>query len=145
MCTKHNFESRFHMYASLYLSNKLVSSSKSSPKKLKSNYLLNSIVGNIKNRYITTHAEIKTLINYINGNYEKLKKIKRKSNFEIIVERYHMSGRPMLARPCLLCIQVLKNLGIKKISYTTSNGIISENINTTTKKAIYTSALRNLR
>ena len=65
------------------------------------------------------HAEIELIskIRYLDINF---------SEVEIYVYRETKDGRKALARPCKACTQALKDLGIKKIYYTTNDGFCEE-------------------
>ena len=65
------------------------------------------------------HAEIKLIskIRYLDINF---------SEVEIYVYRETKDGRKAMARPCKACTQALRDLGIKKVCYTTNDGYCEE-------------------
>ena len=63
-------------------------------------------IGN-ENR-IFIHAEIDALIKIPYG----------KKPYAIYVARANKDGKPLLAKPCLICSEAIKGAGIKKIYYT---------------------------
>lgn len=65
------------------------------------------------------HAEIELIskIRYLDINF---------SEVEIYVYRETKDGRKALARPCKACTQALRDLGIKKVCYTTDDGYCEE-------------------
>ena len=46
----------------------------------------------------------------------------------LYVYREHKDGSPAMARPCKSCMALIKNLGIKKVFYTTDDGFAEEKI-----------------
>lgn len=71
------------------------------------------------NEYKTIHAEIDCIIGY---NRDLLK------DAIIYVYREHKDGSLAMSRPCNVCFQILKDIGITKVIYTTENGIKEEKI-----------------
>lgn len=65
------------------------------------------------------HAEMELIskIRYLDINFAEV---------EIYVYRETKSGRRAMARPCAACTKALKDLGIKKICYTTDDGYCEE-------------------
>ena len=65
------------------------------------------------------HAEMELIskIRYLDINF---------SEVEIYVYRETKDGRKALAKPCLACTKALKDLGIKKVFYTTNDGYCEE-------------------
>lgn len=65
------------------------------------------------------HAEIELIskIRYLDINF---------SEVEIYVYRETKGGRKAMARPCKACTQALRDLGIKKVYYTTDDGYCEE-------------------
>lgn len=65
------------------------------------------------------HAEIELIskIRYLDINF---------SEVEIYVYRETKGGRKALARPCAACTKALRDLGIKKVFYTTNDGYCEE-------------------
>lgn len=65
------------------------------------------------------HAEIELIskIRYLDINF---------SEVEIYVYRETKGGRKALARPCAACTKALRDLGIKKVCYTTNDGYCEE-------------------
>ena len=47
----------------------------------------------------------------------------KKDIHTVLVQRFHSNGDPANAEPCKTCKLVLKNFGVKKVYYTTSEGI----------------------
>ena len=85
------------------------------------------------------HAEARAILNYFGKNvfydkcngwrlfynsYQKHKKI------DLIVIRTKRDGSLANARPCRMCLKMMKDLGIKKVHYTTGNNneIITETV-----------------
>lgn len=65
------------------------------------------------------HAEIELIskIRYLDINFNEV---------EVYVYRETKAGRKALARPCAACTKALKDLGIKKVFYTTDDGFCEE-------------------
>lgn len=65
------------------------------------------------------HAEIQALnkIKYLDIDFSKVK---------IYIYRQFKNGSPAMARPCVSCMKFIKDLGIRKIYYTTNNGFCEE-------------------
>lgn len=65
------------------------------------------------------HAEMELIskIRYLDINFAEV---------EIYVYRETKSGKRAMARPCAACTKALKDLGIKKICYTTDDGYCEE-------------------
>lgn len=65
------------------------------------------------------HAEIELIskIRYLDINF---------SEVEIYVYRETKDGKKAMARPCSACTKALKDLGIKKVFYTTNDGYCEE-------------------
>lgn len=84
------------------------------------------------------HAETNAILNYYGKNfyYNKYKNIVylpneskfKKNNIDIIVARFNKNGLMCNARPCYNCLELMKIVGIKKVYYTTEDGIICEDI-----------------
>ena len=68
------------------------------------------------------HAETMCLKPLIGRNDIDFKKI------ELYVYRSGKKETPLLARPCPSCMQLIKNLGIRNIYFTTNNGYSHEHI-----------------
>ena len=65
------------------------------------------------------HAEMELIskIRYLDINF---------SEVEIYVYRETKDGRKAMARPCAACTKALRDLGIKKVFYTTNDGYCEE-------------------
>ena len=65
------------------------------------------------------HAEMEIIskIRYLDINF---------SEVEIYVYRETKSGKRAMARPCAACTKALKDLGVKKVCYTTDDGFCEE-------------------
>ena len=65
------------------------------------------------------HAEMELIskIRYLDINF---------SEVEIYIYREYRDGRKAMARPCAACTAALKDLGIKKVCYTTEDGYCEE-------------------
>ena len=65
------------------------------------------------------HAEMEIIskIRYLDINFNEV---------EIYVYRETKDGRKALARPCAACTKALRDLGIKKVYYTTNDGYCEE-------------------
>lgn len=76
-----------------------------------------------KGKYMPSkcHAEISALskIKYLDADFGKI---------EIFIYRELKSGQTALARPCPSCMAMIRDLGIKKIHYTTPDGVATEKI-----------------
>lgn len=68
------------------------------------------------------HAEVSALLPLIKDNIDF-------SKIEVYTYRTLASGKPAIARPCPSCMKLIKELGIRKIHYTTNDGYASEYIN----------------
>lgn len=69
---------------------------------------------NGKDDAIYLHAEIAALVRC------------RKDPHTIYVARYNRQGEELLAKPCPICQMAMREAGVKKVVYTTSNGEIAE-------------------
>ena len=67
------------------------------------------------------HAEIQALnkIKYLDIDFSRV---------EVYVYREFKNGKPALARPCVSCMEFIKDLGIKNIYYSTPDGYAYERI-----------------
>jgi deoxycytidylate deaminase len=98
----------------------------------------------------TIHAEENAIINYYGKNfyYNKCKNIVylpnniKKNNIDIFVARFNKNGIMTNARPCYNCLLLMKHVGIRKVYYTTLDGIMCENISDMISILI-TSSLKN--
>ena len=66
------------------------------------------------------HAETTALIPIMNRKDIDWNKIK------IYIYREHKNGTKAMSRPCASCQKLLRDLGIKKVFYTTNNGFAEE-------------------
>ena len=71
--------------------------------------------------HASIHAEIQALnkIKYLDIDFSKV---------EVYVYRGYKNGGTAMARPCVSCMEFIKNLGIKDIYYTTPDGFAHERI-----------------
>ena len=60
------------------------------------------------------HAEISAIIRAL--------KNKNRTPYKIVVERYSKEGRPMMAKPCPVCMAAINEAGIRLVEYTVGNG-----------------------
>jgi len=67
----------------------------------------------------TLHAEISALSHVINKDVNW-------DNVELYIYREFRNGNVALAKPCKSCMKLIKELGIKKIHYTTYDGYCTE-------------------
>jgi deoxycytidylate deaminase len=67
------------------------------------------------------HAEVSALNSLIGKEVDF-------SKLTLYVYREHKDGSPAMARPCKSCMALIKNLGIKKVFYTTDDGFAEEKI-----------------
>ena len=67
------------------------------------------------------HAELAALVPLIRDGIDL-------SNAAIYVYRVHKNGTLAMSRPCPSCMQLIKDVGIKRIFYTTENGYAYEKI-----------------
>lgn len=47
----------------------------------------------------------------------------------LTVERYGKTGNLLLAKPCIICQNIIKDFGVKVLQYTSENGWITEELN----------------
>lgn len=52
-------------------------------------------------------------------------KAKDKKIYKLLVKRFDNQGNPAMAKPCKSCQEAIKAFGINKVSYTTTEGIIT--------------------
>lgn len=73
-----------------------------------------------------THAEMDVILNYFNsiGIKQNIKKNHKLSKCILWVVRLSRDGKLTDSKPCCICLNYLKNIGIKKIGYSNSNGDI---------------------
>jgi deoxycytidylate deaminase len=75
---------------------------------------------NIKHR---CHAEVRAIesVKHFNINWKKV---------TLYIYREYKNGVPALSRPCPACMQLIKNMGVRKIVYTDDNefGFTIENV-----------------
>ena len=69
---------------------------------------------------IVLHAEVRALLDA---------KRQRKTVDTIVVERYDTKGNPALAKPCEVCELFIRHCGVKKVIYTSKDGLIEWRIN----------------
>lgn len=69
-----------------------------------------------KHDAIYLHAEIAALVKC------------RRDPHMMFVFRFNKKGEPVLAKPCPICSLAMKEAGIKKVVYTTNDGMEEENI-----------------
>lgn len=67
------------------------------------------------------HAELAALVPLIRDGMDL-------SNAAIYVYRVHKNGTLAMSRPCPSCMQLIKDVGIKRVFYTTENGYAYEKI-----------------
>lgn len=65
-----------------------------------------------KEEKIYKHAEFSALLN-----------AGRKDVYAILVQRFNRNGEMLLAKPCVICQNIIKSWGVKKVMYTTPTGI----------------------
>lgn len=68
------------------------------------------------------HAEVNALAPIINNTDINWSKV------QVYTYKEHKSGIRALARPCPACMELIKDLGIRFINYTTEDGYASEEI-----------------
>lgn len=56
------------------------------------------------------------------------RRISQLENASIFVSRASRLGFPRLARPCGVCLALIKNVGIRHITYTTNTGVEHERV-----------------
>jgi len=87
--------------------------------------------------YGSIHAEAHAILNYYGKNfyYNKNKKLvylpqnlKKHSKLDLMVARFNKNGSLCNSRPCYNCLQLMKIVGIRKVYYTTADGIICEDV-----------------
>jgi deoxycytidylate deaminase len=85
------------------------------------------------------HAEANAILNYFGKNLQFdniknqwciLKNNKKIKKINLIVIRITKNGKLSNARPCINCLKMMKNIGIKKVYYTSGNNdeLICENV-----------------
>ena len=67
------------------------------------------------------HAELLALLPLIKDNIDL-------SNASIFTYRQHRNGSLACARPCKSCIELIKDVGIRRIFYTTEDGYAREDL-----------------
>ena len=67
------------------------------------------------------HAELVALLPLIRDNVDL-------ADASIYVYREHKNGTPGCARPCKSCMELIKDVGIKRIFYTTDDGYAREDL-----------------
>lgn len=89
---------------------------------------------NMFNTY-SLHAEISAIINAFKLygiyrlSFKPTKKLtKRLKKCSIVVLRIDMNGNLAESKPCKSCLNVLKQLNIKNVYYSSKNGIIKESV-----------------
>lgn len=70
----------------------------------------------------TLHAEVAALLPLMKEDIDF-------SKVEIYNHRNYKDGRLALSRPCKSCMKLIRDLGIKKINYTTIDGYACEYVN----------------
>lgn len=70
----------------------------------------------------TLHAEVSALLPLMKEDIDF-------SKVEVYTHRNYANGKIAMARPCPSCMKLIKDLGIKKIHYTTSDGYAYEYVN----------------
>lgn len=70
----------------------------------------------------TLHSEIHALYPLMNDKSIEWKKV------HVYVYREHKDGVRAMARPCKSCMQLIKDLGIRYVHYTTEDGFATEEI-----------------
>lgn len=68
------------------------------------------------------HAEVAALLPLMKENIDF-------SKVEIYTHRNYKDGTMALSRPCKSCMKLIRDLGIKKINYTTADGYACEYVN----------------
>jgi deoxycytidylate deaminase len=86
----------------------------------------------------SAHAEVNALISFFGKDMQYnrysnkwciLSKKKNAKNLDIIVIRFNHSGCGLNSRPCYKCLDMMKDIGIGKVYYTTSNNdLICEHV-----------------
>lgn len=67
------------------------------------------------------HAEVRSIIPLLKTRIDL-------SRATLYTYREFKNGRPALARPCPRCMKLIKQVGIRRIKYTTSDGCATEQI-----------------
>ena len=71
-------------------------------------------------QYKTLHAEVDAIL---------CRRYKRHySQLNLLIFREHRDGTPALAKPCEMCIKIMKLYRIHRVYYTTDNGIHMEDL-----------------
>ena len=68
------------------------------------------------------HAEVSALLPLMKEDIDF-------SKVEVYAHRNYANGKIAMARPCPSCMKLIKDLGIKKIHYTTADGYACEYVN----------------
>lgn len=68
------------------------------------------------------HAEVSALLPLMKEDIDF-------SKVEVYTHRNYANGKIAMARPCPSCMKLIKDLGIKKIHYTTADGYACEYVN----------------
>ena len=88
------------------------------------------VIGLGFNKSNKTHPKSKTPYNTIHAEFDAIigLSLEELKGAEIYVYREYKDGKPALAKPCQHCLQLIIQAGIKKIHYTTNDGIMEEKI-----------------
>lgn len=68
------------------------------------------------------HAEVSALLPLMKEDIDF-------SKVEVYTHRNYANGKIAMARPCPSCMKLIKDLGVKKIHYTTADGYACEYVN----------------
>uniref|UniRef100_A0A6C0EBP2 Uncharacterized protein n=1 Tax=viral metagenome TaxID=1070528 RepID=A0A6C0EBP2_9ZZZZ len=105
--------------------------------KMISNPYCNLLSSNLKqNNIASLHAEAHAIIKYFGKSFyfDKNKNLtylneKKKKKIDLIVIRINKSGHACNARPCYNCLTMMKAVGIRKVYYSITLNIQTNNIN----------------
>ncbi len=90
------------------------------------------VLGTGVNSYIKTHPLMKYFAEKAGESAEKIfthaelqavLASQRKGIDSILVQRFKLNGEPALAKPCKTCQEMLKAFGVRRVMYTTEEGV----------------------
>lgn len=116
---------RYHVGCIAVLNHRIISSGyntcKSEPLQKEFNSVRFSDTGRMYCNH-TSHAEVKCLKPLMQNNDVKMSKVK------LYIGRTRKNGTPALARPCISCMKMIKESGIRWIYYSGDNEYFKEDV-----------------
>jgi len=71
---------------------------------------------------------------YLHAEIAAILKAKDQQIEYISIQRWNVMGHPEDAHPCPICMEAIRAFGVKRIQYTTKNGMIWEDVETNGKQ-----------